>query len=107
MDLKIFYQKVRQLEAKITQPFVVIVSLETPDGGRPGVLTEVSRPLAARLVTEGKAELAGEGAAREFRARNAEAKQKAEEAVAASRLQVTIVSDAEWRALRGGGKKGA
>jgi len=107
MDLKIFYQKVRQLEATITEPFVVIVSTETADGGRPGVLTEVSRPIAARLVMDGKAQLAGEEAAKEFRARNAEAKQKAEEAVTASRLQVTVVSDAEWRALKGGGKKGA
>ena len=106
MDLKIFYQKARQLEATITEPFVVIVSTETPDGGRSGVLTEVSRPIAARLVTEGKAQLAGEEVAKEFRARNAEAKQKAEEAARASRLQLTVVSDAEWRALKGAGKKG-
>ena len=37
---------------------MVVISLETPDGGKAGVPTEVSRRNAARLIVEGWAELA-------------------------------------------------
>ena len=58
MDLRVFYQKIRQLEQEIEEPHVVVVSLETPDGGKPGVKTEVTRENAARMVVEGRARLA-------------------------------------------------
>jgi hypothetical protein len=58
MDLKGYYQKVKEIEAKIEELFTVIVSLETGDGGKGGTQTEVSRSLAARMVVEGIARLA-------------------------------------------------
>jgi hypothetical protein len=57
MDLRVYYQKLRKLEAEITDPFVEIVSRETPDGGKPGVKTTVSRSLAARMIVEERADL--------------------------------------------------
>lgn len=66
MDLRIFYQKVRKVEQEITEPHVVMVSLETPDGGKPGIKTEVSRESASRLIVEGRARLASKGEAAEF-----------------------------------------
>jgi hypothetical protein len=66
MDVRIYFQKVRQIEAAITKPHAVVVSLETPDGGRAGVSTEVSRVMAARLIAENKARLATDEENNEF-----------------------------------------
>jgi hypothetical protein len=59
MDLRAFYQRIRQVESEIREPFVQVVSKATPDGGKAGVKTDVSRRVAARLLVEGKAELHG------------------------------------------------
>ena len=61
MDLRAYYQKIRKLEAEITEPFVAIISRETPDGGKSGVKTVVPRRLAAKLVAEEKADLVRKG----------------------------------------------
>lgn len=66
MDLKLYYQKMRKLESQIPDAHVVVVSLETADGGKAGRLTEVNREAAARLVIEGRAQLAGPEQAAEF-----------------------------------------
>jgi hypothetical protein len=58
MDLRIYYQKVRDTEAKIAEDFPVVVSRETPDGGKPGVRTQVPRRIAAKMIVEGIADLA-------------------------------------------------
>ena len=101
MDLKVFYQKLRQMEASLAEAHVVVVSEETPDGGRPGVRTEVPRSLAARLVVEGKARLATAEESAEFRAQAAEAKRAADQAATASRIQIAVVSESELKTLKG------
>src|SRR5437667_8215233 len=67
MDLRLFYQKLRKIEQEIADPHVVVVSNETPDGGRAGQKSEVSRSGAAKLVVEGKARLATLEEANEYR----------------------------------------
>ena len=104
MDLRAFYQKLRQIEQSISEPHVVLVSHETPDGGRPGVLTETPKALAARMIAEGIARLASTEEASTFRENVAEATRRAEQAMAASRMQVTVLSEADLRALKGAGR---
>jgi len=104
MNLKIHYQKVRDIEQSLPEPDVVIVSQETPEGGREGVLTEVPRHIAARLVVEGKARVASEEEAEKHRREMREAARAAEEAAMASKLQVAIVSESEMRSLKSGAK---
>jgi hypothetical protein len=94
MDLRAYYQKLRQIESSISEPFVVIVSQATPDGGTAGVGIEVSRAVAAKMVLERCARLATEQESTSFRAKVAEAKRLADQAAAVSRLQVTVVSEA-------------
>ena len=65
----------------------------------------VARTLAALLVVEGKARLATAEEASEFRSRAAEAKAAADQLAAASKVQFTVLSDADFRALKSG-KKG-
>ena len=100
MDLKVFYQKLKQIEGEITETHPVIVSQETPDGGREGVKTEVPRAIAARMVAEAKARLATSEEASDFREATAEAKRVAEQALAASRMQLSVMPEAELRMLR-------
>jgi len=106
MDLKVYYQKLRQVEAAIPEPDVVVASLETSDGGRTGVLSEVARGVAARMIVEGKARLATEEESAAFRARIAEGRRAAEQLATAGRVQLTVLSEADLRALRAGARKG-
>lgn len=68
MDLREYYANIRRIEKEIAEPLVVIVSRRTGDGGRRGVMSEVPRELAARMIADGKAELADAESAAEHRA---------------------------------------
>lgn len=100
MDLRAFYQKIRQTEAEIKGDHVVIISCETPDGGRAGIATEVARPIAARLVVEGRAALATNEQAEAFHAAQSDAVRQAEQAAAASRLPFAVIPESELRAIK-------
>ncbi len=75
MDLRAYYEKVRMIEAVIDTVYAVVTSRATPDGGRAGVKTELPRAVAARLIADGKADLAHPDDAAQFRS-EAEAKWK-------------------------------
>ena len=60
MDLRNYYRKIREMEATMPEKFPVVTSLATEDGGREGVISEVSRYQAAKLMVEGKVRLATE-----------------------------------------------
>jgi len=106
MDLRAYYRKLREVEASLAEEYPVIVSQETPDGGKEGVRNEASRSVAARMIVEGKARLATEEEAAEYRRELEEARRRAERAAAASRIQVTVIPEAELKALRGMLEKG-
>lgn len=100
MDLRVFFQKLRKIEQEIAEPHVVVVSEETPDGGRAGQLTEVSRSNAARLILEGHAHLATAEQTAEFHAAARKALEEAQQRMIAEKVQVTVVSDADLRAMK-------
>lgn len=100
MDLRLFYQKLRKVEQEITDPHVLVVSNETPDGGRAGQKSEVSRSIAARLIVEGRARLAGAEEAAEYRAAVEQARHEAEQHTLAQKIQVNVVSEADFRAVK-------
>jgi len=68
MDLRIYYQNIRKIEAELKEPEVVIVSRETPDGGKRGMKSDVPRGVAARLIADERADLASPEGATQFRA---------------------------------------
>jgi hypothetical protein len=105
MDLRLYYQKIRDTQAKIGDPFPVVESVETPDGGPAGRLTEVTASLAAKLIVEGAARLAKEADAAAFREARAKAKQALEEATAAAKVQMTFLPMAEWNRIQDAGKR--
>ena len=95
MDVRVYFQKVRQLEATITHEHVVVVSEETSDGGKAGVLTEVSRGIAAKLIIESRAKLATAEQAKAYHAGEAVKREAAQRAEFATKLQVTLVTEPE------------
>lgn len=101
MDLKVYYQKLRQIETGIAGADAVVVSLETPDGGKAGVKSETPKEIAARLIIENRARLATDEEAASFRAEASEATRLAEQAAAAKNMQITVLSEADLKALRG------
>ena len=100
MDLRMFYQKLRKIEQEIVDPHVIVVSNETPDGGRAGQMSEVSRSIAARLVLEGKARLAKPEETAEYRSGVEQARQEAEQRNLAQKIQVNVVSEADFRSTK-------
>lgn len=58
MDLRQYYEAIRGIEENIPGRDVLVVSEATADGGRAGMISEVTRHAAARLVVERKARLA-------------------------------------------------
>lgn len=63
MDLRQYYHKLSVKAKEITEEFPLVASLETSDGGKAGIVMEVSRATAAKLIVEGRARLATEAEA--------------------------------------------
>lgn len=93
MDLKQYFRKLRETESCLTDPYPVVISLDTADGGKAGVPTEVPRVVAARMIVEAQAVLASEEEGELYRSQRAAAKQAADKAELAKRVQVTIISE--------------
>ena len=101
MDLRVYYQKLRKAEQEIADEHVVVVSNETPDGGRPGQKTQVARAIAAKMIVEGRARLASKDEAAQFHKAIAEVNRAAEQAALASKVQVHVISEGDMRTLKG------
>jgi hypothetical protein len=98
MDLRSYYRKVKDTEERLKGAEVVLVSLETPEGGKEGVRTEAPRNVAARLIAEGRARVATDAEAVEFREGLRAARQKHEREEAARRVQIVVMPQAEDKA---------
>jgi len=99
VDLRAYFQKMRKIEAEIPEESPVIVSLETPEGGKADRLTEVRRLLAARMVVEGRARLATEKEASDFRREQAKPYELARRREAAG-VPTGILSEQDLKAIR-------
>jgi|RhiMetdeSRZDD1v2_1073273.scaffolds.fasta_scaffold2284562_2 hypothetical protein len=104
MDLRHYYEKIREVEAGIAEEFTVVVSRGTADGGKEGARSEVGRRLAARMIVEGSARLATAAEKEAFYAAQAAHRHAAEQAAAASKVQFAVLSSSELEKLRGAGK---
>jgi len=100
MDLRHYYQKIRETESKIVDSFAVVMSLETADGGKPGILTEVSPKVAAKMVVDGIARLASVEETQRLREQQAEAQRMAEQAASVGRVQLSVLPTSELERLR-------
>lgn len=103
MDLKRYYQELRKKEAEIEGKDIYVVSLETPDGGRAGVITQVPKAVGCRLIVEGRARLATAEEIENFEKEEAEKRAELQNQEFARRIQVQVVT--EPRHGRGGKEK--
>jgi|GEM_PF-383542 len=102
MDVRQYYRKLREIESGITEPYLLVTSLETSDGGKPGIISEVSREDAAKLIIEGRVTRCSEIDEKLFFAKRAADKRAIEKAEMAHKLQVTIVSAPDDKDVKGG-----
>jgi hypothetical protein len=93
MDIRVYFQKIREIERTIQDPFVVVVSLETPEGGKAGCMTEVNRESAAHMIAGAKVRLANAEERSSFYKQSQAALAMAEEERMAGKIQLTVVSD--------------
>jgi molybdenum-dependent DNA-binding transcriptional regulator ModE len=100
MDLRSYYKKVREADETLSAEDVVMVSLETPEGGKAGVRTEVPRAIAAKLLAELRARVATAEEAREFHESQRVAREAHEQSEAAKRVQVMVIPSQELRKQR-------
>lgn len=88
------------MECTIESKDVAVVSLETPDGGKAGIVTEVPRRIGCQLVVEAKARLATPEETQEFQTRQQEERQSAEQLQAGQRLQIGVISEHDLRSIK-------
>ena len=100
MDLRAYYQKIRDVEATIDEAHIVVMSLETADGGKPGVLTEVARSTAAKMIVDGVARKASGDEARTFLGQQTEAHRLAVEQAEANKVRLSVVPTSTLNELR-------
>jgi hypothetical protein len=92
MDVRQYYKKLHELEVTLPEADAVVVSYETPDGGKAGVMTEVARRNACQLLLERRARLASDAEAEEFRRNEAAKRKEFELNRTAGRIQVQVVA---------------
>ncbi|MDZ4798330.1 MAG: hypothetical protein SGI92_09220 [Bryobacteraceae bacterium] len=106
MDIRAYFHKLRETERSIGPEWVVVVSNDTPNGGKAGRLIEVSRASAAKTIIDGSARLATEEETQNYRddvARDVEQAQAEEEA---RRVHLMFTTEKPERPARGGKQKG-
>lgn len=95
MDLRGYYQKLREMESGITEQDVYVVSLATPDGGVAGVMTQAPRRVACQLAVEGKARLATKAEVEAFEGEEQVRREALAEAEYNRRIHVHVVTGSE------------
>lgn len=98
MDLKQYFRRLREIEESFVDKYPVVISLETPDGGKAGLITETSRHVAAKMIVESRAVLANSEQKTAYYEHQEATKKAAEKAELARRVQVAIISDPEFQA---------
>lgn len=95
MDVRQYFRKLREAEANIPDVHPLVMSLETEDGGKAGLITEVPRHIAAKMIVEGRAVLANEEEKARYREQQLSSQLAAEKEQLARRVQVAIVRDSD------------
>jgi hypothetical protein len=98
MDVKQYFRRLREIEESFIDRYPVVISLETPDGGKAGLLAEMSRSVAAKMILEGRAVLATPEQKAAYYEHQEATKKAAEKADLARRVQVAIIADPEFQA---------
>jgi len=97
MDLRQYFRKIREIESSIEDRDALVSSLETPEGGKAGIVSEVSRPIAAKMIAEGRAVLATAEEREKYLRDLAERVAESERVELAKKVHVTLLREPELR----------
>ncbi len=100
MDLKEYYKEVAKIEASIKTPFAVVVSLSTPNGGREGLVSEVARSVAARMVADKQARLADAKEIKAYQRDREQELKRRDDAVSRERIRAALAVEDELTLLK-------
>ena len=100
MDLRAYYKSIHDMEAKLPTEEVAVVSKATPDGGLEGVVSEMPRAAAAKLLIEDRVRLATAEEAVAYRKEMDERRRKAQDLALSQRVQVAVITDGELQSLK-------
>jgi len=100
MNLKEYFNEIYIQEVSIEDEFVLVISLATPNGGKAGVVSEVSRATAAKMIVDKTARLATPEETEEIRERQLEAKRQKDTAVIQARLRLAVQAEDELHTLK-------
>jgi hypothetical protein len=100
MNLKDYYREIAAQEAAIEESFVLIISLQTPNGGRAGIPSEVNRATAAKLVVDKQARLATPEEVKKLRDEREEQQRQRDIAALQERVRMTRLAEDELRSLK-------
>lgn len=103
MDVKQFFQRVREVAIQLPSDAVVIKSLATTNGGKAGVMTEAGRQTAATEIVNGSAVLASSEEATAYYQEMEAKRQVAERAQALTRFQISLSTAAQLHPIEFGG----
>lgn len=97
MNLRTYYQTVKRIREGLPEPYMLVTSLSTPNGGKEGVVTEVETSLAARMIADLSARPATDEEIAAYQAECERLRGEAKEEEMRSRLRVTLVSEPDIR----------
>ncbi len=100
MDIRGYFNKVREAEKLIDGTMAVIVSLDTPEGGKAGRSMEVGRSVAAHMMVDARARLATDQEIADYRASVEQDIEQARKALHASNISLTMMTDENMKNLR-------
>ncbi|HEU0123426.1 MAG TPA: hypothetical protein VFQ91_23050 [Bryobacteraceae bacterium] len=100
MNLKDYYREIDEQLAQIPDAFVLVASLATPNGGKAGVVSEVSRRTAATLVVEKKARMLTPAETEQWQAERDQRQKQKDIAALQERMRMSRLAEDELRALR-------
>lgn len=100
MNLKDYYREIDAELAKIDTKFVHVISLVTPNGGREGIVSEVNRETAAKMIVEKRARRMSEEEVAQMQAGREEAQRQKDLADLQDRVRMTRLAEEELVALK-------
>jgi hypothetical protein len=100
MNLRDYYREITAQEAAIEEPFALVISLQTPNGGRAGVASEVNRATAAKLIVDQHARLATPEEVKKLRDEREQKQRQKDLASLQERVRMTRLAEDDLRALK-------
>jgi hypothetical protein len=100
MNLRDYFHEINAQEVAIEDEFVFVISLKTETGGRAGVVSQVSRSTAAKMIVERAARLASPEETEAIHEERREEQRQKELASLQERVRMAVLAEDELHTLK-------